>query len=88
MSVKIFLPSKMEHLADNKEVVEVEGATVGDCIQHLIKQFPGIHKALFKKDGKLDSTVMIFINAENAFPDELLKPVKDGDEVYISGGAI
>ena len=69
-------------------MVEVEGVTVGDCLQHLVRQFPGIHKALFKKSGKLDSTVMIYINAENAFPEELLKPVKDGDEVYISGGAI
>lgn len=88
MSVKIFLPSKMEHLAENKEVVDVEGSTVGECIQDLIRKYPGIRKALFKNDGKLDSTVMIFINAENAYPDELLKPVKDGDEVYISGGAI
>jgi molybdopterin converting factor small subunit len=65
------------------EVVAVEGNTVGECLNHLIKQFPGMEKALFAKKDKLLNVVEVFINHETAFPNELIKPVKDGDEIHL-----
>jgi len=72
------------------DVIEVRGSTVGECLNHLVKQFPSIKKQLFCKDGALFENVIISVNGESAFPEQLAKPVKDGDELnivfMISGG--
>jgi len=89
MSIKIEIPSYLQPYTNNMEVVEVNGSTVGGCLNHLVKQFPGIEKMLFAKNGKLFGYVAIYVNGEDAYPKELAKPVKDGDELdilYIIGG--
>lgn len=72
------------------EVLAVEGDTVGECLKQLIKQFPKMDKELFANKDKLLNTVEIFVNHASAYPHELIKPVKDGDEiqlvVMLSGG--
>ena len=89
MSIKIDITSYLQPFTNDTEVVEVNGSTVGGCLNHLIKQFPSIEKMLFDKNSKLHSYVAIFINGKDAYPEELAKPVKDGDELhilYIIGG--
>ena len=89
MGIKIAIPSYLQSFANDTEVVEVNGSTVGECLEHLIKQFPDIGKMLFAQNGKLLIYVGIYINGEDIYPDELAKPVKDGDElhiIYIIGG--
>jgi len=89
MSIKIEIPSYLQPYTNNMEVVEVNRSTVGGCLNHLVKQFPGIEKMLFAKNGKLFGYVAIYVNGEDAYPKELAKPVKDGDELdilYIIGG--
>jgi len=63
------------------EVVEVNGSTVGECLKHLVEQFPKLK--LFNKDGKLLPYLGIYVNGESAYPKQLDKPVKDGDELSI-----
>ena len=67
----------------DKQVAMVEGSTVGQCLDHLVKQFPGIEEALFDKDGKLKYWLNIYVNRESCYPEELVKPVKNGDEIHI-----
>jgi len=89
MSIKIDIPSYLQPCTSNMEVVEVNGSTVGGCLDHLVKQFPDIKKMLFDKNGKLFGYVGIYVNGEDSYPEELAKPVKDGDEfniLYIIGG--
>ncbi len=89
MGIKIDIPPYLQPYTNDLEVVEVNGNTVGECLKHLAKQFPGIEKMLFAKNGKLHSYVGIYLNGEDAYPDELAKPVKDGDRLnilYIIGG--
>ena len=83
MSIEINIPSYLQPFTDSMEVVEVNGSTVGECLNHLVKQFPGIEKLLFTKNGKLLSYVSIYVNEEDAYPEELAKPIKDGDKLYI-----
>ncbi|MFH1624858.1 MAG: MoaD/ThiS family protein [Pseudomonadota bacterium] len=83
MSIKINIPPHSQHLIDNVGVVEVNGNTVGECLKHLVQKFPGIKTGLFNKDGKLFDYVDLYVNEESAFPEELAKPVKDGDELHI-----
>ena len=89
MSINIEIPSYLQQFTNDIEVVEVNRSTVGRCLNHLVKQFPGIKKMLFAENGKLFSYVGIYINGDDAYPEELAKPVKDGDELhilYIIGG--
>ena len=83
MSVKVHIRPILYKHSDNLVIAEVDGDTVGQCLNHLVKQFPGIEKELFGKDGKLLSYVNIFVNGESVYPDDLAKSAKDGDEIYI-----
>jgi len=83
MSIKIGIPSYLLPFTNNLEVIEVNGSTVGQCLKYLFEEYPSMEKMLFDKKGKLLSYVGVYINGEDAYPDELAKPVKDGDELYI-----
>ena len=83
MNIKINIPSYLQPFINNMEVVEVNGSTVGECLNHLVKQFPRIKKQLFSKNGKLFEYIIISVNGESAYPEQLAKPVKDGDEFNI-----
>ena len=83
MAIKVNIHATHRQFANGLEVVEVDGSTVGECLNHLIKQFPGMEKALFAKKDKLLNTIEIYVNHASAYPNELLKPVKDGDEIHL-----
>jgi len=42
-----------------------------------------MEKALFAKKDKLLNVVEVFVNHATAYPNELAKPVKDGDEITL-----
>jgi len=73
----------MKSFTDNMRVVEVKGSTVGECLNHLFKQFPGMKKQLFSRGDNLFEYIIISVNGESAYPEQLTKPVKDGDELNI-----
>jgi molybdopterin converting factor small subunit len=83
MSIKVNINPGLYQYTNNQRIAEVNGNTVGQCLNHLVKQFPGIEKGLFDKNGKLLNYVDIYVNGESAYPEELAKPVKDGDELHI-----
>jgi hypothetical protein len=39
---------------------------------------------LFDKKGTLLNAIEIYINLKSAYPGELVKPVKDGDDIHIT----
>jgi molybdopterin converting factor small subunit len=83
VTVKIFYPH-LKQYTDNQEVVKVNGSTVGECLGDLVKQFPGIEKGIFDEDGQLINYVYFFINGKSAYPTDLAKTVRDGDELTIA----
>ena len=83
MSVKINIHPLLSHFTNNQDVVEVNGSTVGQCLEQLVARFPDIKQGLFGKDGKLLNYVDIYVNEESAYPEELAKPVNDGDEIHL-----
>jgi len=84
MGVKINLHQTHRSYAGGLEVVETEGSTVGDCLNDLIAQYPGLKEKLFDTKGKLRNTIEIYLNMESAYPDELKKKVESGDEIYLT----
>lgn len=80
----IKLPLIFRHLTNGLNVIEVEGNTVEDCLKSLIKRFSDMEEVLFDKKGRVHNGIEIYLNGKTAFPDELVKPVKAGDEMVIS----
>jgi molybdopterin converting factor small subunit len=83
MPVKVHIHTTHRQFTNGLEVVEVEGRTVSECLTQLVQQFPGMEKALFAKKDKLLNNVEIYLNHASAYPNELIKPVKDGDEIHL-----
>ena len=83
MSVKVHIHTTHRQHTSGLEMVEVKGNTVGDCLNHLVQQFPAMEKALFAKKDKLHNIVEIYVNHATAYPNELMKPVKEGDEIHL-----
>ena len=89
MSVKIKTHPYLRRFLNNQEEVLVEGNTVGECLNDLENKFPGFKQQVLK-NGKLREIFEIYVNYDSAYPEELSKPVKEGDVVtiitYIAGG--
>ena len=83
MPVKVHIHITHRQFTNGLDVVSAEGNTVGECLNHLVRQFPGMEKALFAKKDKLLNVVEVFVNDATAYPNELTKPVKDGDEINL-----
>ena len=83
MSVKINIHPFLSQHTDNQDVVEVNGNTVGQCLKELVTRYPDLKPWLFEKNGKLNRLVEIYVNNATSYPEELAKPVKDGDEIHI-----
>jgi sulfur-carrier protein len=84
MSAKVHLHLTLRQHTNGQEVVEAEGATVGECLRDVIKKFPGLESPLLDKTGKLNNVVEIYLNLQSAYPDELAKQVKDGDDIHVT----
>ena len=83
VSIKLNIHKTHREYTDGKENLEVTGETIGDCIKDLIGRYPGMQQAVFDAKGKLLNQIEIYLNMESAYPDELKKPVRDGDEIHI-----
>ena len=83
MAVKVHIHATHRQYTNGLEVVPVEGNTVGQCLSNLVKQFPGMEKALFAKKDKLLNVVEIYINHTTAHPNELSRSVNDGDDIHL-----
>jgi molybdopterin converting factor small subunit len=84
MSVRINLHPNLYQFTNDQVIVEVKGGTVGECVNQLVKRFPRVKSMLFDKSGNLLNYVDIYVNGESSYPEELAKPVKDGDEIHIT----
>jgi len=83
MSVKVRLHPYLRKCTDGRREVEVAGQTVGECIDDLETRFPGIKQQLCDERGKLLAKCDIHVNGCSSYPEELAKPVEDGDELTI-----
>ena len=83
MSVTINIPIFLQAFAGDKDSHQVEGKTVGEALNNLVHSYPDMKKLIFDKQGKLLTYIGIYLNAKDAYPDELSKPVNDGDVIHV-----
>ena len=84
MAVKVNLHLTLRQFTDGQEMVETDGKTIGECLKNMVKKYPAMESSIFAKNGKLANIVEIYLNHQSAYPNELARPVKDGDEVHIT----
>jgi molybdopterin converting factor small subunit len=84
VAVTIHIPLIHRHLSDDVETLQVDGKTVGECFHQLVKRFPSMQSAIFDEKGELQNLLEIFLNSKSAYPGELTRSTRDGDEIYIT----
>lgn len=79
MAVLLKVTSVLQQFTGEKELVEVNGVTVRECLDDLVKKYPEIRRWLF--DANNLPVVWILLNKEMVMPEDNDKPVKHGDEI-------
>ncbi len=83
IKVEIFYP-RLKQLVTGAGALSVDGGTVGECLEDLVKRLPGARKLLFDNTGKLLRHVYVYVNAESAYKTALSTPIKEGDRLIIA----
>ena len=84
MSKNVRIPTPLRKLTNNEEVVEVNGATVGEIITELQTRYPGIQERLLDEQGQIRRFVNVYVNEEDIrFLQNQDTPLKEGDEISI-----
>jgi molybdopterin converting factor small subunit len=83
MSITLHLHPFLMHLADNKDLHQVNGTTVRECLEDIAKRYPDLEQWLFDEERNLKNLFELYVNMESALPEGLEKPVKDGDEINL-----
>ena len=84
MGAQIHIHLTLRRFTNGEPVVEAEGKTVGECVRNLIGKYPDIESSLLDKRGELLKVVEIYVNGESAYPDELAKPINNGDQIHLT----
>ncbi len=61
-STKVKVPTPLRAFAGGRAEVEVEGRTVGEAVQALVRAHPGLGRHLLTPEGNLRSFVSVFVN--------------------------
>ena len=81
MSVKIKIDPILQQFTNNQASIQVNGDTVIECLDELMRQFPGTEKWLFDTNGTL--MALILFNQEVTYQRDLIRLVTDGDELHL-----
>jgi len=81
--LSIFYPELMRVLGDPEDV-RVDGRTVGECLDDLVRQHPDVKGLLFDSSGRLLKRVYVFVNAEAMRKADLAQPVSDKDTLIVA----
>jgi len=84
MSIFVNIHRTHRQYTNGRDRIPVQGQTIGECLEALSDNYPGLAKVLFYQNGGLRHHFEIYLNMESAYPDELKKAVSDGDEIHIT----
>jgi sulfur-carrier protein len=84
MSVLVRIPTPLRSLTKGAAEVQGSGDTVGDIIQDLERQFPGLRDRLVDEGGDLRRFINIYVNEEDIrFLEGARTSLKSGDSLSI-----
>ncbi|HXX64790.1 MAG TPA: ubiquitin-like small modifier protein 1 [Bacteroidota bacterium] len=65
MSTKVMIPTPLRAYTEKKDVVLLEGNTVGDLLHQLTSTYAPLRRHLFDDQGSLRSFVNVYVNDED-----------------------
>lgn len=84
MPVLVRIPTPLRTLTKGSAEVQVKGQTVGDLVESLEGQFPGMRERLVDETGELRRFINVYVNEEDVrFLDGKETALKEGDQVSI-----
>jgi sulfur-carrier protein len=85
MAITITLPASLRKKWLNlQEQVSCTGKTIGECLDHLDRCFPGFKETMIDETGNIRETITIFLCGQNIRNlDKLSTVVQDKDEISI-----
>jgi molybdopterin synthase sulfur carrier subunit len=84
VAVTVRLPTIMRSNAGGQSEIQAEGATIGEVIDDIVRQFPGTATHLKAPDGGVHRFVNVYLNDEDVrYLGKLETEVKDSDTVSI-----
>lgn len=84
MSVRVRIPTPLRSVTKGASEVQASGATVGDLIHDLDRQYPGMRERLLEEGGAVRRFINVYVNEEDIrFLQGAGTAVKPGDEVAI-----
>ena len=84
MPTNIRIPTPLRKLTGEQEVVQADGATIGEILQSLDGSYPGLKDRICDEQGNVRRFVNVYLNDEDIrFLEEKATAVKDGDEISI-----
>lgn len=86
MKVHIRIPSPLRRYTDNQAKVDIEldGNSVKEALDELVKEFEELKRHLYDEEGSLRNFVNIYNNSEDVrFADGLQTRITEGDELSI-----
>jgi len=83
MSITLWLSANLSRVAKGTEGFEVDGETIGECLNEVISLVPAMRDPLFY-ESRLNANVQVQVNNEGVDGAErLTRKVRDGDEIRI-----
>ena len=81
--IRVAIPSQLIAYTGGATRVEAEGATVGDVMDSLDLQFPGLKFRVIDEQGRIRRHMRIFVGRDEARA--ISVPVREGGEVLLFG---
>lgn len=81
---KIHIPTPLRQYVGKQPSVDVNGTTVAEAMNDLLRQHPELKRHLYAEDGKLRSFVNLYVNDEDIrYLQKEETSVKEGDNISI-----
>ena len=92
MSISFRMPPILRPQVGGARQVEASGATLGEALEDLFTQYPGVKEQIVDGEGEINRFVNVYVQNEDVrLGDGLATPVPDGGTVIIlpamAGGA-
>ncbi|MFZ0666056.1 MAG: ubiquitin-like small modifier protein 1 [Acidimicrobiales bacterium] len=84
MPVEIRLPTVLRPQAGGRSTVEIEGSTIGEVLNKLVEENPGMKGQVLTDDGTLHRFVNVYLNDDDVrYLNQLDTKVSSGDRISI-----
>jgi adenylyltransferase/sulfurtransferase len=92
MAVKVLISATLRSFTKRNAKLFLEGGTVEEIFQALVREYPEIGKVIFDEENNLRPFVNVYINEKQLhIPEDIKTGVKESDEIFllpvIAGGA-